>query len=355
MAAQVPKKIPLKNKKSAHPTFDSRPKRFGRGLGEPFLKRFPQEKPSFLKQIIRRENRLPNRVEEFFSSELQVERSAEETLVGVVGTALTRGGENARFEGEVAGVADVEETVHQRIEREGAEKGRQVGVGIAEVVLDVERTDVAAENAEAFVLRGFLHIAVTSVPAGVEERVVHVVDQRALVGGVIDPVHTVHTHLVEVFDEDVDFVLLREGEQLFVECLVPLERFFLGDTVNVAGVNDEIFDSEHPADFDTALRVLREGIVSFRNRCAHRGMRLYELYAQHVRETKEIVGVLTPVGGVGTRTVRVVRAEIVVDKAEAGFADVTDGICLCGGISGKISGGGSEFHDRSSFEVREYV
>jgi hypothetical protein len=43
MAAHRPKKIPLKNKKSAYPKFDSRLKRFGRGLGEPFLKRFPQE------------------------------------------------------------------------------------------------------------------------------------------------------------------------------------------------------------------------------------------------------------------------------------------------------------------------
>jgi len=45
MATQVPKKIPLKKKKSAYPKFDSRLKRFGRGLGEPFLKRFPQELP----------------------------------------------------------------------------------------------------------------------------------------------------------------------------------------------------------------------------------------------------------------------------------------------------------------------
>ena len=30
MSAQVPKKIPYKKKKSAHPTFDSSPKRFGR-------------------------------------------------------------------------------------------------------------------------------------------------------------------------------------------------------------------------------------------------------------------------------------------------------------------------------------
>jgi hypothetical protein len=48
MATQAPKKIPLKNKKSAYPKFDRSPKRFGRGLGEPFLKRFPQEKLDFI-------------------------------------------------------------------------------------------------------------------------------------------------------------------------------------------------------------------------------------------------------------------------------------------------------------------
>jgi len=44
MSAQAPKKIPYKKKKSAHPTFDSRLKRFWKGFGETFSsKRFPQK------------------------------------------------------------------------------------------------------------------------------------------------------------------------------------------------------------------------------------------------------------------------------------------------------------------------
>ena len=65
-------------------------------------------------------------------------------------------------------------------------------------------------------------------------------------------------------------------------------------------------------------------------------MRLHELGAQLVCETKELRGVFTPVRSVGAGTVCVVRAEVVVNETEAGLTDETDRIRLRGGISGEI-------------------
>ena len=107
-----------------------------------------------------------------------------ETGIRRIRAAFVCGEEGAaRFEGEVALVADVRETVHDGVQVQRTEKGDEVGVAVSEVVLDVQGVDVFTEDAQAFVLGRFLHIAVTGIPAAVEQRMIHVVDQCALVGG----------------------------------------------------------------------------------------------------------------------------------------------------------------------------
>ena len=124
-------------------------------------------------------------------------------------------------------------------------------IRVARVVLDMQRLDVPAEQTERLVLRHFLQIPVTDVPNGVEKRMVDVFDEREQIGRVVDPVHPVDAHTVEIFHQHVEAVFFGSLEQRHKEFAVPPERLFARDAARVAGMHHHVGDAQLSARVDT--------------------------------------------------------------------------------------------------------
>ena len=121
--------------------------------------------------------------------------------------------ESADFKGKVSVVPDVCESAYDRIQIQRSEKRSEMRIRIPHIVLHVQGSDVITEYAECFVLWHFLHIRVSRVPYGVKKRVIHGFDHSEQVGSIIDPIKTVHTHFIEIFNQNVYAVLLRSLQQ----------------------------------------------------------------------------------------------------------------------------------------------
>ena len=300
---------------------------------------------SLLKASVALQHALTDLIHEPLGGLLEGQGSLSQAFVGGVGPSFIGWSEDAaHLEGEVAVVADIPEAVHDGVKIHGAQEGEEVGVGVSQVILDVQGADVAPQKAQLLVLGHLLEIGVARVPDGVEKGVIHQLDEAQKVGGVVDPVEAGDTHSVEVLHQDVDAVPLRPLQDGGVERLVGGHGLVHRKAGGIPRVDHQVGDAPGTAGVYTADGIGDKPTAVIGQGASHGGVGLNQPYAQLVGGAVDLLKVGFIVLGEGPYAVGVVTAEAVVCVAEACLADVAETLGPVMGIAEKIARGGCQLH-----------